>query len=282
MDLSSLTTEVEAAFHKFAGQWSLSRTIGTVLSVLLLALLIQAARFFLLRLTKQKISPQTRLLVNKIFGYGGFIAIALFLFDALGVNLSAFLGAAGIVGIALGFAAQSSISNVIAGLFLLAEKPFAVGDVVNAADVSGIVLSIDVLSVKLKTFDNTMVRIPNETLIKTKVINVTRFPVRRLNIEVGVGYTSDLPHTLAVIREVIAANRYALANPEPFLSVHELASSGIILSIGIWFERDDMIALKNSFIVELLERLRAEQIDIPFPQLTVHLPNSGVPIPRRS
>ena len=271
MDFTSIEKELESAFHTLAGQWGLSAAIKTLVTVAVLTLVIQGARLLLVRLTKNRISPQTRLLLNKTFAYGGFVVVSLVFFDSIGVNLTAFLGAAGIVGIAVGFAAQSSISNVIAGIFLIAEKPFSVGDVINTVEVSGIVLSIDILSVKLKTFDNTLVRIPNELLIKAKVINVTRFPIRRLDFQITVSYRDNLERTMAVIREVIAANRYALANPEPFLMVREFAASGIVLSVGIWFEKDDILALRNSVMIELLERFRETGIDIPFPQLSVHL-----------
>lgn len=102
------------------------------------------------------------------------------------------LRAAGIAGIAIGFASQTSISNIISGLFLISEKPFAVNDVIKAGDTTEIVLSIDLLSIKMRTFDNLYIRVPNEKIIKEELTNVTRFPIRRLNIDISVAYKEDL------------------------------------------------------------------------------------------
>ncbi len=101
-----------------------------------------------------------------------YLVLGLFVISALrelGFNLGVLVGAAGIVSVAVGFASQTSASNLISGLFLLAEKPFQIGDVIKVGDTTGEVLTIDLLSVKLRTYDNLYVRIPNESLIKSQV-----------------------------------------------------------------------------------------------------------------
>ena len=110
----------------------------------------------------------------------------------LGVKLTALLGAAGIVGIAVGFASQTSVSNIISGLFLISEKPFAIGDVLKVGGTTGIIQSIDLLSIKIRTFDNLFVRIPNEKILSSEVTNITRFPIRRMDIVFQVDYGQDL------------------------------------------------------------------------------------------
>ena len=76
------------------------------------------------------------------------------------------------------FASQTSVSNIISGIFLISEQPFQVGDLIKVGETKGVVLSIDLLSIKLRTFDNQLVRIPNENLIKNELSNITRFPIR--------------------------------------------------------------------------------------------------------
>ena len=110
----------------------------------------------------------------------------------LGFKLSVLLGAAGVLTVAVGFASQTSASNIISGLFLLGERPFSVGDVIRVGSTTGEVLSIDLLSAKLRTFENLFVRIPNETLIKSEVTNLSRLPVRRLDLKIGIAYKEEV------------------------------------------------------------------------------------------
>jgi len=127
------------------------------------------------RLVAGSADTHQEILVRRVVFYGVaglFVASAL---SDLGVDLSILLGAAGILTVALGFASQTSASNIISGLFLIGEKPFAVGDVIRVSGTVGEVISIDLMSVKLRTFDNLFVRIPNETMIKTEVTNLMRF-----------------------------------------------------------------------------------------------------------
>ncbi|MGC9362777.1 MAG: mechanosensitive ion channel family protein, partial [Candidatus Syntrophosphaera sp.] len=152
------------------------------------------------KLVTGKMSIQAGRLVVKAVFYIGFIIILAMVLNEFGFKLSALLGAAGIAGIALGFAAQTSVSNLISGFFLIAEKPFEIGDVIQVGETIGFVVSIDSLSIKLKTFDNRFVRVPNENMIKTEVTNITRFPERRVNVDVSVAYKEDLTRCVAILK----------------------------------------------------------------------------------
>ena len=124
-----------------------------------------------------------------------YVVVAVFAMAALreaGFSLDVVLGAAGILTVAIGFASQTSASNMISGLFLLVERPFEIGDFIEVEATVGEVIGIDMLSVKLRTTDNLYVRIPNETLIKTPVVNRSRFPIRRLDLTVGIAYAEDV------------------------------------------------------------------------------------------
>lgn len=115
--------------------------------------------------------------------------LGLFTLSALkhiGIDLSILLGAAGIFTVAIGFASQTSASNLISGLFLMIERPFSISDVIKVNDITGEVISIDLLSVKLRTFDNLFVRIPNESMIKSAVTTLTKFPIRRVDLKIGI------------------------------------------------------------------------------------------------
>ncbi|MFH1841637.1 MAG: mechanosensitive ion channel domain-containing protein, partial [bacterium] len=145
-----------------------------------------------LRLVRQRSTVQTAMLIRRIVFYGLLLLVFMLCLNQLGLQLGVLLGAAGILTVAIGFASQTSASNLISGIFLIAERPFVVGDVITVDNTTGEVLSVDLLSVKLRTFDNLYVRIPNETIIKTQVTNLTHFPIRRFDMQIGVAYKEDL------------------------------------------------------------------------------------------
>jgi small-conductance mechanosensitive channel len=219
---------------------------------------------------KRRFSPHHLLLAQKALLYVGIVLVICTVLIHLKVNLTAVLGAAGIVTVAIGFAAQTSLSNLISGLFLLGERPFEVGDVIVVGTTRGVVLSIDLLSVKLRTLDNLFVRMPNETLIKAEVTTVTRFPIRRMDINIGVAYKEDVQTVIRVLKEVADANPDSLNEPVPLILFKDFGPSSLDFLVGIWFEKTKFLDLKNSIMREIKERFDKEGIEIAFPHLTVY------------
>lgn len=226
-------------------------------------------------------SEHNRQLLQNIVTYVGTAIVAMAVLGELGVDLKTLLGAAGIVGIAIGFASQTSVSNVISGLFLLGEKPFAVGDVIKIGDKTGVILSIDLMSIKIRTFDNLFIRIPNEKVLNTEVVNVTRFPIRRLDLTVSVAYKEDLGTVQRVLAETARGNPYALREPEPLVLIQGFGASGIDFFLGVWFLKDDFVSLKNSLLRGIKERFDQEGIEIPFPHTTLYAGSATQPFPIR-
>ncbi|TVR35842.1 MAG: mechanosensitive ion channel family protein [Spirochaetaceae bacterium] len=221
--------------------------LARILLVLLVSvLLVKLVAFFTVQLFKRRFSQQSLMILKKVITYSGVIIIWMIVLAQLGLNLAALLGAAGIAGIAVGFAAQTSVSNVISGMFLISEKSFAVGDVIRVGTFQGVVLTIDLLSVKIRTFDNQYIRLPNEMLIKSEVTNVTRFPIRRLNVEFVVRYGTDLMKLKEVLSEVARANSNCLDEPEPLFVITAFGRFGIEMLFGIWFVKEDFLAVRNS------------------------------------
>jgi small-conductance mechanosensitive channel len=231
------------------------------------------------RLLRQRFSPHHLLLAQKSILYVGIVLVVCTVLIHLQVNLTAVLGAAGIVTVAIGFAAQTSLSNLISGLFLLGERPFEVGDLIVVGNTRGVVLSIDLLSVKLRTLDNLFVRMPNETLIKAEVTTVTRFPIRRMDINIGVAYKENVEKVMRLLREVADANPNSLNEPEPLVLFKDFGASSLDFLVGIWFEKSKFLDLKNSIMREIKERFDAEGIEIAFPHLTVYAGTDTPPFP---
>jgi small-conductance mechanosensitive channel len=209
------------------------------------------------------------MIVRKIISYSGFVLVAMAVLAELGVKLTALLGAAGIVGIAVGFASQTSVSNIISGVFLISEKPFAIGDVIRIGGTTGIIQSIDLLSVKIRTFDNLFVRIPNEKILSSEVTNITRFPIRRMDIVLQVDYGQDLGRVHETLAAIARNNPWSLDEPEPVIIFNEFKESGVEVLFGLWFSKSDFMELKNSIMKDINRRFAAERIRFAHPRRLV-------------
>jgi small-conductance mechanosensitive channel len=233
------------------------------------------------KVTKKKLTPQASMLLRKGIFYIGSICIIISILYQLGFKMTAVLGAAGIAGIAIGFASQTSVSNIISGIFLISEQPFQVGDLIKIGDATGIVLSIDLLSIKLRTFDNQLVRIPNEVLIKNQVNNITRFPIRRLDIEIGVAYKEDVDRVKKVLSEIAQKNTHCLDEPEPIILFKKFGDSALEFLFAVWCVKTDFLKLRQTIMPEIKERFDAEWIEIPFPHRTLYTGSVTDPFPVR-
>jgi len=247
------------------------KAFSIILAAVLILVFFRVLQVIVSRAMKKTMPEQKAQLVKKAIQYTGWVIAIISVLESMGVNLSALLGAAGIAGIAIGFAAQTSVSNLISGIFLISEKPFQIGDVIQVGDITGIVMSVDLLSIKLQTFDNRFVRIPNESIIKSNVINNTRFPIRRLDVWVGVSYDSDLNRVTEVLKDIAAKNLYALDNPAPLIYIDKFDNSGINILFGVWFEQSKLVDLRNSIIIDIHTRFAEEGIEIPYPKRDVYI-----------
>ena len=199
------------------------------------------------------------------------LLFALAALNQLGFKLSVLLGAAGVLSVALGFASQTSAANVISGLFLIGERSFQAGDTIQVGDINGEVLSVDLLSVKLRTPDNLYVRIPNETLIKGSVINLSRFPIRRFDLKLGIAYAADIARARQALLDVAAANPLCLEEPKPEIVLLGFGESSVDLQLSVWAASGRFGELRNSIQEQIKRAFDAAGIDIPFPHRTLHL-----------
>ncbi len=262
----------------FSLQWA-QTAIRVLLIVLLGMAIVRLIALLVERVIRRRLTPQTVMLVRKAILYTGTFFVLVAVLQQLGLNLAALLGAAGIVGIAVGFASQTSMSNLISGLFLISEKPFAVGDVIRVGDTTGVVLSVDLLSVKVRKFDNQFVRIPNQTIISTELTNITRFPIRRMDIQLGVAYKEDVKRVRSILMDLAESNPYCLDEPAPLVVFTDFGDSALEFLFALWFEKTDYINLKNSIMDEIKERFEKEGIEIPFPHLTIYTGSETEPFP---
>jgi len=233
------------------------------------------------RMTEERLDATQRALFVRVAYYG---VLSLFLVAALnqlGFDLGVLLGAAGILSVALGFASQTSASNLVSGLFLIGERPFEIGDLIQVADTTGEVLSIDLLSVKLRTFDNLFVRIPNETVIKTEVRTLTRFPIRRIDLQVGVAYKEEIERVREVLFTVADRNPICLDEPKPLFLLQRFGDSAVEIQFSVWALQPNFFELKTRMQLEIKRAFDREGIEIPFPHRSLYAGLASDPFPVR-
>lgn len=258
------------------------KTIEYLKAVLIVLVGIIIARLItgsIVKLLKKRLDSHEIQLIRRGLFYG---IIALFLLSALnqiGINLGVVLGAAGILSVAIGFASQTSASNLISGLFLLVERPFSVGDVIKVGSTAGEVLSIDLLSLKLRTFDNLYVRIPNESLIKSEVITLTKFPIRRFDMQVSVAYKEDLNIVRDVLFEVAHDNPLCLEEPKPLFIFQGFGASSLDIQLSLWTKKENFLELRNTISLGVKDAFDDAHIEIPFPHTTLYTGSATDPFP---
>lgn len=251
--------------------------VKAAIIVVLGLLLVHVAGRLIDRLTREHTNRQNAMLISRAVRYGLFALVVLTVLHQLGLKLGVFLGAAGILTVALGFASQTSASNLISGLFLIAERPFVIGETIKIADVIGEVISIDLLSAKLRTPDNLLVRVPNETLIKFNITNFSRFPIRRYDLQIGVAYHENLDQVRDVLIEVARNNPICLAEPEPLIIFQGFGDSAQNLQFSVWAARENFLAVRNGLPQEVKSAFDRAGIEIPFPhRVLVHTSTSDV------
>ncbi len=260
------------------------RAMSIVRTILILTVGLVLARLlgsWSVRPFKKHLSVHQSSLIRRGVFYFVLVLFVISALRELGFNLGVLLGAAGVFTVAIGFASQTSASNLISGLFLLGERPFGISDIIKVGNTTGEVLSIDLLSVKLRTFDNLYVRIPNETLIKSEVTTLTKFPIRRLDIQIGVAYKEDITRVREALGEVADKNPLCLEEPPPLYIFQGFGESSLNMQFSVWAKRENFLDLRNTIHDEIKRAFDASGIEIPFPHRTLYTGAVTDPFPVR-
>jgi len=187
------------------------------------------------------------------------------------VQTASVVAVIGAAGLAVGLALQGSLSNFAAGVLIVAFRPFKSGDYVEVAGVAGSVDSIQIFQTILKTPDNKMIVLPNSAVIGGAITNYSRYDTRRVDFLIGVSYNADLKKTKQVLREVVESDPRVLKDPAVNVSVHALADSSVNLVVRPWVNSADYWAVYWDLTQAMKEALDDNGIEIPFPQMDVHL-----------
>ena len=244
------------------------------LCILVGAIIIaKVVSLYLRRFLKEKISREHLEIARKAISYSIIVMALIIVLPIVGVNLSGLLVAGGIVGLAVGFASQSVIGNLISGLFLMIERPVKIGDGVDIAGTVGIVEDVKIMSTTLRTYDGLYVRLPNQTVFTSRITNFVANVARRFQYVVGIRYSDDADKALEIIKNLIEEHPFTLKNPEPQAFVDNLGDNAVNIIVRIWSPATEWYEVKMELLWKIKQALEKEGIEIAFPQRVVWFAN---------
>lgn len=272
-------TEIKNMFHlddlKAYLTWgNLAHVITSVIAILIFWGVYRLIRHLIKKTAARTLQPKTVHLITKAVSYCFYVLIVMYVLGLFGIKLSAIWGAAGIAGVAVGFAAQTSMSNLISGIFVVTDKAMKVGDFIEVGGISGTVDTIGIISMKLHTLDNQLIRIPNSTINSTTLINYSAFPYRRYVFETWVDYDCDYDEALKVAKSVPSRCPTVIKDdpayaPNAFWTTQ--GDSGLNLNIVVWSKREDFLQTKSDVCVETMKAFNEAGINIPYNRMDVTL-----------
>ncbi len=268
---TSEITTVFAFIKSLLTMKNLFTIISAVIVLCIFGIIYRIVLHLIKKIPEARLKKNTATIITRCLHYLFYVCCIMYILSLFGVKLTAIWGAAGVAGVAIGFAAQTSVSNIISGMFVLSEKSLKIGDLITVGDVTGIVDEIHLLSVQIHTLDNQMVRIPNASIINTNLINTSYHPVRRMTIAVDVDYNTDLRRALDTLMTVPARCPTVIADPAPAVWVNGFQDSGIELVLAVWFKSADFRDTKNAAFIGIKEAFEEAGIVIPYYRINVCL-----------
>jgi small conductance mechanosensitive channel len=187
-----------------------------------------------------------------------------------GIQTASFVAILGAAGFAIGFALQGSLANFAAGILILILRPFKTGDYIDAAGVAGTVKDIQLFTTVLATVDNIKIIVPNGKLFGDVLKNISGYDTRRVDLVIGIGYSSSIQKAYDVISEILKEDNRVLTEPAPQIAVSELADSSVNFVVRPWVKKEDYWNVKFDLTRNIKEAFDENGIEIPFPQRVIH------------
>lgn len=245
-----------------------------VVAILFFWAVYRIVRMIIKKGASKKFEPHTVKTITRIIRYCFYVLIVMYVLGMFGINLGAIWGAMGIAGVAIGFAAQTTVSNLISGVFIVTEKTMKIGDFIEVDGISGTVDKVSLLSIRIHTPNNQLIRIPSSAIINTKLMNYSTYDYRRYVFEVSVDYATDLDKAVEVLKSVPARCSLVVKdNPDyaPKVLVTGCEASGIGMNLIVWCERPNFFDVKTEVCVQTVKAFNENGINIPFNRVDVSM-----------
>lgn len=199
------------------------------------------------------------------------ILLFITVFSVFGIKMTAFIAVLGAAGLAIGLSFSGTLQNFAGGVMLLLFQPFKVGDLIESQGYSGVVKEIRIFNTILNTPDGRTIILPNSPLSSGAIVNKSTLPEKRIDLTVGISYSDDIDTARAVVRAVLAMEKWVLATPESEILVSELADNSVNLVIRAWVKSENYWPTFFQLNENIKKAFDKEKISIPFPQRDVHI-----------
>ena len=272
--LSAIKTEIKGEIHAEldiaarALDWlreNLPHLAGALLvlliSVVLARFLSRAADRALTR--SERIEPTVAKFLSNIIKYALWVVVAITVLTQFGVQTTSIIAALGGLALAVGLALQGTLSNVAAGVMILIQRPFRVGETITAGTVNGTVEAIGLFTTEVHQLDGLYVMVPNNELWNKPVVNFSRMPTRRFELLVGIAYEDDLRLAHTAMLELAARDPRVLSEPAPVAFVAALADNAVRIGLRVWCTNADYLAL--SWALTEAVKLRFDELGLTIP-----------------
>lgn len=222
-------------------------------------------------LTQSSVESSAVTFITELAYFFCLAIVAVMALGTLGFSTTSISAALGGIGLGIGLALKDKVSNVASGIYILMFQPFRVGDYIDAGGgTSGNVENIRIMYTELRTTGNQLIIVPNLTMTSSVITNYSRLDTRNVEMNIGVGYGTDLPACVALFRETLCASPYVVNQETMPVYVKALADSSITVYARAEVRREDYFTAMNELYIAVKQALDRAGIDIPFPQLVVH------------
>lgn len=246
--------------------------LGIILGILILfRIVIALFNRFLARAEAKGLDKAAVPLISSLVKYALYIIAFVIVLNILGVNTTGIVAAIGAASLAIGLALKDTLSNIASGLLLLFLRPFKAGDYIECGSIKGKISGIGLFNTTFQSLDGLFVSAPNSALWGAPIVNFSKNPTRRIEITVGISYSSSINRAIEVLRELVDNEPKFLKNPEPQYYVANLSESSVDITFRVWVNNDDYFATRQQYVGFVKERFDAAGIEIPFPQCVVHM-----------
>jgi small conductance mechanosensitive channel len=222
-------------------------------------------------MAKSSIEDTLSVFLSGIIYYALLIIVIIAALNQLGIETTSIVAVFATAGLAIGLALKDSLSNFAAGVMIILFRPFVLGNFIEAGGTAGVVENISIFTTQMKTADNKLIVVPNSAIIGSNITNYSAKDTRRVDMVIGVGYDADIKKAKQVLMDVIKSDERVLADPEPVVAVSALADSSVNFNVRPWVKTEDYWGVYFDMLEEIKIRLDKEGINIPFPQMDVHL-----------
>lgn len=207
----------------------------------------------------------------RLAGYAVFLVGLFYALASLGVRVGPLIGALGLGGLVLALALQNPVENLVASVILQSRRPFSIGDTVDIQGMRGIVVDIDSRTTLLQGLDGTQIRMPNSAVLSNPIVNLTREPVRRSSLRVGVAYDTDLQRSAEALAQAVSRVHRVLSEPPTTINLDGFGDSSIGFTILYWHDSDvpSELATRHDLVLAVHQELASQGITIAFPQVVV-------------